>query len=180
MYKTATFLVEHFWGKAPEVAEGLGVLLLVWNAAFYRHGPFDFDAREKCLARNQSLLDGYRHRDILSYVPKDDARIKPLFQEFIDALRICDGSCKGRGSPVSAAKALHLLAPAYFPLWDEKIAKGYNCYYNADAPGQYIAFLRITKCIAESVTVRVSMPGKTLVKLIDEYNYARYTKGWVE
>jgi hypothetical protein len=34
MYKTATFLVKHFWGKATEVAEGLGVLLCVWNNAF--------------------------------------------------------------------------------------------------------------------------------------------------
>src|SRR5690348_15776111 len=38
MYKTATFLVKHFWGKPTEVAEGLGVLLFVWNHAFYRLG----------------------------------------------------------------------------------------------------------------------------------------------
>jgi hypothetical protein len=38
MYKTVTFLVKHFWGKPTEVAEGLGVLLCVWNHAFYRNG----------------------------------------------------------------------------------------------------------------------------------------------
>src|SRR5437879_8919122 len=43
MYKTATFLVRHFWGKPTEVAEGLGVLLCVWNHAFYRLGPFDYE-----------------------------------------------------------------------------------------------------------------------------------------
>ena len=39
MYKTDTFLVQHFWGKPAEVAEGLGVLLCIWNHAFYRNGP---------------------------------------------------------------------------------------------------------------------------------------------
>jgi hypothetical protein len=180
MYRTATRLVGLSWGNAPEVAEGLGVLLLVWNAAFYRHGPFDFDALEKCIARNQTLLDEFRHRDIMSYSPADDSRLKALFQEFIEALRICEGKCKGRGSPVSAAKALHLLAPAFFPLWDAKIAKGYGCYYKFDAPGQYVAFMRLAREIAEQVAPSIRVPGKTLLKLIDEYNYARFTKGWVE
>src|SRR5262245_45793670 len=119
MYKTATFLVEHFWGKPSEVAEGLGVLLLVWNAACYRHGLFDFDALEKCIAANQHLLNEYRSRNILSYTPKDDAKIRRLFQDFLEALKICQGKCKGRRTPVGVAKALHLLAPAFFPLWDE-------------------------------------------------------------
>jgi hypothetical protein len=180
MYKTATFLVEHFWGHPAEVAEGLGVLLLIWNAAFYRRGPFDFDALEQCIAINQALLNEYRKRDILTYTPKDDTRIRPLFEAFIEALRICEGKCKGRGSPVGAAKALHLLAPSFFPLWDEKIARGYGCYYNVDAPGQYIAFLRQTKEIAEELASSVNVPGKTLIKLIDEYNFAKYTKRWVE
>ena len=46
MYKVATFLVSHFWGKPNDVADGLGVLLLTWNQAFYRYGIFDFDKLE--------------------------------------------------------------------------------------------------------------------------------------
>jgi hypothetical protein len=180
MYKTATFLVEHFWGRASAVAEGLGVLLLVWNHACYRHGPFDFDALEKCIASNQTLLDAYRRRDILSYVPEDDAHIRALFQHFLVALQICDGKCKGRRTPVGVAKALHLLAPSFFPLWDEKVAKGYGCYYALDAPGKYLAFFKKTKGIAEDLAPSINVQAKTLLKLIDEYNYAKYTKGWVE
>jgi hypothetical protein len=180
MYKTATFLVDHFWGQAPQVAEGLGVLLLVWNAACYRHGPFDFDALEKCIADNQAILDQYRKRDILTYGPKDDARIRPLFEDFLDALQICEGRCKGRKTPVGVAKALHLLAPAYFPLWDEKIAKGYGCRYADDPAGKYLAFFKLTQAIAKELAPSVSVPGRTLLKLIDEYNYAKFTKGWVE
>src|SRR5581483_2817127 len=81
MYKTATFLVKHFWGKAKEVAEGLGVLLCVWNHAFYRNGPFDYDLLEKCIAKNQAVLDGFRHRSILTYSLDDDRQITSLFQE---------------------------------------------------------------------------------------------------
>lgn len=40
MYKVATFLVFHFWGKPSDMADGLGVLLLTWNQAFYRYGIF--------------------------------------------------------------------------------------------------------------------------------------------
>jgi hypothetical protein len=180
IYKTATFLVEHFWGQAPQVAEGLGVLLLVWNAAFYRHGPFDFDALEKCIADNQELLDQYRQRDILTYGPQDDTRIRPLFQEFLDALQICEGRCKGRKTPVGVAKALHLLAPAFFPLWDEKIARGYGCYYDSDPAAKYLAFTKLTRDNAREHAPSVNVSGKTLLKLIDEYNYARFSKGWVE
>ncbi len=80
------------------MAEGLGVLLLVWNAACYQHGPFDFDALEKCIAANQKFLDQYRKRDILAYGSQDDARIRLLFLEFLDALQKCDGKCKARGT----------------------------------------------------------------------------------
>jgi hypothetical protein len=47
MYSTATFLVEHFWGDPEKIADGLGVLLLVWNHACYRYGPFDFSRLEE-------------------------------------------------------------------------------------------------------------------------------------
>jgi hypothetical protein len=137
MYKTATFLVKHFWGKPTEVAEGLGVLLCIWNHAFYRNGLFDYDQLEKCIACNQTVINGFRKRNILTYTPDDDRQIKPLFQAFLEALRICEGKCKGRGTPVGVAKALHLLAPGFFPIWDEKNARAYDCYYSKDAPGQY-------------------------------------------
>jgi hypothetical protein len=179
MYTTATLLVQHFWGDATKVAEGLGVLLCVWNHAFYRNGPFDYDLLEKCIANNQGRLDTFRHRNILTHSLDDDSEIRSLFQGFLDALRICEGKCKGRGSPVGVAKTLHLLAPGFFPLWDEKISRAYNCYYDHDPPGRYMAFFSKTKAITEALAPQVKADGKTLLKLIDEYNYAKFTKGWI-
>ena len=76
---------------------------------------------------------------------------------------------------MAVAKALHLLAPAFCPLWDDKIAKAYSCHY------KYIPFMRKMKNLAELLVpeVDVQSTGKTLLKLIDEYNYAKFTKAWV-
>jgi hypothetical protein len=92
MYKTATFLVNHFWDHPADIADSLGVLLLTWNQAFYRYGPFDFQRLEKVIATKQPVLDSFRSRDILTYSSADDAAIKSLFAEFLSALQICEGS----------------------------------------------------------------------------------------
>jgi hypothetical protein len=181
IYKTATFLVENYWGRPAEVAEGLGVLLLVWNSAHYRYGSFDFDSLEKCIADNQEVLNEYRSRNILSYTPNDDAKIGQLFEQSLAALEICEKSCKGRRSPVAVAKALHLLAPGFLPLWDEIIATQHGCYYGDDPAGTYLSFLRKSKDAAETlnkdddVQSLIRSTGRTLLKLIDEYNYITYT-----
>jgi len=54
----------------------------------------------------------------------------------LKALQIADGKSAGRKSPVAVAKALHLLAHDFFALWDDKIAKAYNCHY------RYIPFMQ--------------------------------------
>jgi hypothetical protein len=81
--------------------------------------------------------------------------------------------------PVSVAKALHLLAPTFFPLWDDKIAKGYQCHYSCNPSGQYLKFMTISKNMVESLRGKVDARGSTLLKVIDEYNYAKFTKGWI-
>jgi hypothetical protein len=175
MYKIATFLVETFWGKPRDMADGMGVLLLTWNQAFYRYGLFDFNALEDCIARNQELLEKYRNRTILSYLPADDEDIQLLYMQFLEALAIASGKRSGRQSPVAVSKALHLIAPSFFPLWDDKIAREYGCHY------EYIPFIRKMKGLAELLAVEVDLENtyKTLLKLIDEYNYSKFTKQWI-
>jgi hypothetical protein len=181
MYRTATFLVGHFWGKPAEMADSLGVLLLTWNHAFYRYGIFDFDKLEDCISKNLALLDNYRNSNILNYTSADDEAIDHLFQEFLTALQIHDGKKKGQRSPVAVAKALHLLAPDFFPLWDYEIARAYGCGYYSSPAEKYLIFFRKSKGMAEKLqpSVNPKSMGKTLLKLIDEYNYAKYTRGWI-
>lgn len=82
-------------------------------------------------------------------------------------------------SPVAVAKALHLLAPNFFPLWDDKIARAYRCYYNEEPGKKYVSFCKITKTIADKAKDYIVLSDKTLIKLIDEYNYSKHTQGWI-
>jgi hypothetical protein len=62
IYKVSTFLVNYFWGDPAQMADALGVLLLVWNNAFYRYGLFDYAALETVLRANMEDLKGFRER----------------------------------------------------------------------------------------------------------------------
>ena len=179
MYKVATFLVSHYWGKPSDMADGLGVLLLTWNQAFYRYGIFDFDKLEKCITDNLRKIESFRGKDIFTLSKSDEDDIKHLFTKFLGALQIDSGRIQGRKSPVAVTKALHLLAPNFFPLWDDKIARAYGCYYNENPAEKYVLFCKITKTIADKVKNYILRSDRTLTKLIDEYNYSKYTQGWI-
>ncbi|HUU17852.1 MAG TPA: hypothetical protein VMW72_11925 [Sedimentisphaerales bacterium] len=175
MYKIATFLVDHFWGQPRDMADGMGVLLLTWNQPFYRYGSFDFALLEDALRTNMGVIEALRPRNIESLVEADEPTIKRLFLAFLDALRTERGK-----SPVAVAKALHLLAPDFLPIWDDKIARAYGCHYNPHPDQKYMVFAYEMQCLSRQLQEHVP-PGcdRTFLKLIDEYNYAKYTKHWI-
>ena len=201
MYKVSTYLIKEFWGKPKDITDALGVLLLTWNQAFYRYASFDFEELEKCLSRNMAKIERYRDRDIFSYSLNDDSSIVKLFNEMLDALKTERGK-----SPVAVAKALHLLAPNFFPLWDVQIAKSYHIlwYDSSEAASKYLILMRLTQAQTEDVvksytefsglsieekrtalidicnSCSSNLPfQKSILKIIDEYNYAKYTKNWI-
>jgi hypothetical protein len=181
MYKVATFLVAHFWGNPRDMADGLGVLLLTWNQAFYRYGLFAFEALEACIATNLPALAEFRARDIRTFSQSDNVKVLALFAAFLDALRIRDKGPDGPASPVGVAKALHLLAPSFFALWDLEIARAYGCNYSSKPGEKYLRFMALTKSIAASLSGTWPDPSlnKTALKVIDEYNYSKFTKHWI-
>ncbi len=88
---------------------------------------------------------------------------------------------KGSKSHTAVAKALCLLAPNFFPLWDESIAKAYECDYknkNAPAVEKYITFSKIVKHMASKFKDDFDDPEKSIIKLIDEYNYSKFSQRW--
>lgn len=179
MYKVASFLVGHSWGKPADMADGLGVLLLTWNQAFYRYGSFNFYELEKCLKESLAAIESFRNREITSMSDADIPSMRGLFERLLVALQIDGGKSRGRKSPVAVAKALHLLAPAFFPLWDYEIADGYGCSYSKKPTEQYLVFCKLMRELSERVEGYVSRTDKTLLKLIDEYNYSKLTQGWI-
>lgn len=175
MYRTARFLVEHFWGDFAKVTDGLGVLLLTWNQASYRYGSFDFNKLENCLHKNLQILEKCRKRNISDLNIRDSDIVKNLFESFKNALE----SSNNRKSPVATAKALHLISPAFFPLWDKEIARGYNLSYDKGPENKYLEFCFIMKDYSDSFSKEILDTEKTFLKLIDEYNYAKFTKHWI-
>jgi len=180
MYRTATFLVEHFWGQPRDMADGMGVLLMTWNQAFYRYGSFDFGLLEEALRANMPVIEGLRNRSIESLSDADEPVVEKLFLEFLIALRIAEGKKAGNRSPVAVAKALHLLAPAFFPLWDKAIARAYGCDYSVRPEKKYLEFADVMQRLFRQLGNCVPPDcGRTFLKLVDEYNYAKFTKAWV-
>jgi hypothetical protein len=97
------------------------------------------------------------------------------------------------------SKALHILNPNFFVMWDENIRRvGYGCSGTKEG---YFNFLcrsqkEISEIIAtykgdfkdsinpgEEISKKMYSPfngkSKTILKLLDEYNWARYKKGWL-
>lgn len=203
MYRIAEKLVEEGWNKPAEVADGLGVVLLTWNNAAYRYGSFDFYELERFLKKNRGVLSAYRRRHIESFEPDADAGpVKALFDEALDALAYTEAR---RKTPVGAAKALHVLAPSFFPLWDQNIAKGCGCnWYGPDrAAAKYLAFMEQARATiarleaqfsdgrkpdalpaARSLEASLSKKAgrsKTMLKFLDEYLYVIHTKpSWLK
>lgn len=179
IYNVSIFLVEHFWGDPSKMADALGVLLLVWNNAFYRYGLFDYLALENTLRSKLDDLNSFRKREIDTFKKDDEEPTTALFNALLEGLAIAEGKKMGLRSPVGVAKALHLLAPGFFPLWDKKIAGEYRCDYSINPSGKYLKFMRINQDMVKSLRGKVNIQGSTLLKVIDEYNYAKFTKNWI-
>ncbi len=184
MYRVATRLVNDYWGEHKEVADGLGVLLLTWNQALYRYGIFDFEKLEKFLRKRHREIGSFRSRNILSWTEQDDLRVKALFDELLDVLASIGKESKLKRSPVAVTKALHILALDFFPLWDNAIAEAYSCYWYeyTRASEKYLCFCKkIIDFYKYLVKNKVrGKEGVSLLKIIDEYNYSKYTQGWIK
>jgi len=153
------------------VAEALAVLLQTWNSQFYRfRGGFT----AKHYAEIDRLLDDHwkaildlrpRSIEIASGVDLDAAA--SLFHEFEEKL-----------GPTGASKALHLLAPRLFPLWETKIAKRYGFYIGGetDRARMYRRFMDVARQHIKGFGGE-SASGRNPLKAWDEWNYCKYGPG---
>lgn len=86
----------------------------------------------------------------------------------------------------AAAKALHILVPKFFIPWDQHIREAYGCWKNGE--GYWNFLLRMRTELQEAIlTYRRDFPkgqdlserlyggAESLPKIIDEYNWERFT-----
>jgi hypothetical protein len=80
--------------------------------------------------------------------------------------------------PVGAAKALHLLAPRLFPLWDNAIAKanGVRILGRGENAKRYCFFMTAMKEQIEALGGQKRI-GRNPLKALDEFYYCK-AKQW--
>ncbi len=173
-YRAATYLVaKALDGDAPvSVSEALSVLLQTWNRSYYQYRPVvpdHYQQIDDALTRNSEWLTKVRARSIDSWSAADASALENVLTDFEGVL-----------GPVGAAKALHLLSPRFLPLWDRAIAVAYGLSLGATGSNgpRYVRFALITKKQVERVGGDSAL-GRNILKAIDEYNYCRFTKGWM-
>jgi hypothetical protein len=180
-YFRATSTITDGWGDPTEMAAGVEVIIRGWSS---RYSGYDRKDVLSCIERNLPTLNTFRKRQISSFVDEDTDPIKSLFNEFLDALKIYRRGTGYVKSPVSVAKAINPLAPDFFPLWDQAISEAYRCGYSGYGPENaaniYLRFCVKMKMLACVVKAYVGQEDdRSILKRIDEYNYAKYTKSWI-
>jgi hypothetical protein len=170
-YRLSIWLMDQALTNDPPFSktEALAVLLQTWNRGYYQRQRKRFDGAhlasiDRLLERHGETLEDFRARSIESVTDADATSVHALFSDFAVVL-----------GPTGASKALHILAPRFFPLWDAAIArKGYGLY-RRDAP-DYWQLVRYTNEQVAAVGGQATI-GQNPVKALDEFNYCRFTLG---
>lgn len=146
------------------IAGALSEWLSDFNRQYYRFRPEKGATLrrdlEPILRISLGALMPLRDRSITTLTHQDRRQVSELFDRFRDRL-----------GPVGTAKALHVLAPGFFPLWDNSIAKAHGL--SVDEVGYYQLMLHRKKQVASlppGLTDRVSP-----LKLLDERDYLTHT-----
>lgn len=188
-YRLSAVFLDERWGNIKAMCETIENLMFSWMPQIFYIGKNRpaFANLPDCISKWLDSLSSFRRRCIDSLENSDEDSIGELFWDFKDALK----NGRGQTSDVAAGKALGLLAPEFFPLWDSNIQVHYQRY-------DYFSF----QCLMREFWIKIvdSYPSsireegmskiaelycdmpvfgthfpKTLLKMIDEYNYAKYT-----
>lgn len=174
VYDACALLLEQALGPESKLSTALPVaaLLQSWNFAYYEHSGPRLDSGhvreiETVLNRLRRDLDHFRSRSIDTLTDADRPRVTAVF-----------GGLEGVVKRVGAAKALHLWAPDFFPIWDNPIAQAYGFDFEVGGPraDDYWSFMTLVRA---QVKTMAPLQDRSRLKALDEYNYCRYSKRWI-
>lgn len=116
--------------------------------------------------------------DIRYYSLEEDLEKVSNVPELYDKIKCAQFKFNQPGS-TAASKALHLIAPDFFVMWDGPIRK----FYSFDDTGkEYQRFLANMKywidCLNPNVTSLSELFSKTKPKIIDQFNWYRLRCWW--
>lgn len=109
------------------------------------------------------------NRLLESLTDSNRATAETIFARFTDVL-----------GPVGAAKALGLLHPTIFVMWDTEIARQYcGSSWRRNVAATYGRFMAITTMQVRSCQGGRERFEEQLLKVIDERNYCCLTQRWI-
>jgi hypothetical protein len=110
-----------------------------------------------------------RQRPIATLNAGDEPIIRGLFDTLLVATEVAFGDGKGKRSAVSVAKALHILAPDFFPLHGTRQSRSEN-------PREaYMRFCYLVRFKAGQLSLTLAQSEKSLLKRLDECNFVKFT-----
>jgi hypothetical protein len=170
--------------------------LLVWGK-MQRLGKWESRSLDKAIidVKAFDFVHGRRLEESTpAYLEGIRSDIEKAFQI---VLKAAEWSRKGKmcTSPVAAAKILHIFAPYFAAPWDDSIRTAYGCRrlgysvflqrvqqemaeaVSSYAQAQHFSDLcEAREKLAEELCRNVNKP-RSLVKIVDEYNFLKYTRG---
>lgn len=107
-------------------------------------------------------------------IHKKSDEIEALYNDLLNAKWKSDRGRTKRVGPTATSKVLHLAIPDLFMIWDSKIRKSYGFKYIGT---EYVRFLAIMQNWSKKLDAIVGnlqvQYGKSLTKIIDEYNWQK-------
>jgi hypothetical protein len=162
VYRAARRLIDQDIGP---LGESVQVLLLSWNPRV----RFESAALAAVIDETDALRHDVESRALESLSEEDSRVVTDLFERFSAIL-----------GPVGAAKALAVLHPNFFMLWDTAIASRYcGSGWRYNCPDKYMRFMLISAEQSQSCADGRQTFGDQLPKILDERNYCILTKRWL-
>lgn len=155
-------------GDAFSGGEAIHALMRIWTPKGPQGTPAGIAQVLEATADARGTFAG---RPIASLDDNDHASIADIYTAF-----------RTEVGAVGAAKALSVLHPRFFPIWDTKVAIayiGWKWRNDHAPPAHYLTFMAYAReqCIS---AVNEAEYGETLLKTLDEWNYAVWRKGWID
>lgn len=156
------------WYDHCNTVKGVLLLLFTWNFAARQTKKLNFDNVGKLIRSNKKDLEFLEQFSVENVGDHAWGVIKRVFAKFKRLL-----------GQTGASKALSLLNPHLFVMWDTAIRKrlrkelipGIN---NGQRPEHYVIFLKGIRSIIDQYRLPKKLPrGCVVAKKIDEYNYVK-------
>lgn len=189
IYRISRELIESKWNNDQEVTEAICLLLHIWNNAFYRFGFFEINDFIEWVKNKKPILNELKRDNIeidKIHERKYTLLSKELFDGLLEIVKIPNPKDKGkfRRTPVGVAKALHLLLPKFFPLWDDAIARGMGVMWSSQSQNSsekylecFFKTLNLKRRIENNINIKKLVSNqKGILKIIDEFNFIYFTK----